>query len=81
MLLTFNPIKNIQNPDFIIYTDTAKEALSKTNVAEQLVKQLRRAQNHERLEIVFEVLQALAENGKAPFSLEEWGETGYWYLA
>lgn len=71
MLLTFNPMKNIQNPDFIIYTDTAKEALSKTNVAEQLVKQLRRAQNHERLEIVFEVLQALAENGKAPFSLEE----------
>uniref|UniRef100_A0A8C8AQ67 Rap1 GTPase-GDP dissociation stimulator 1 n=1 Tax=Otus sunia TaxID=257818 RepID=A0A8C8AQ67_9STRI len=42
--------------------DTAKEALSKTKVAEQLVKQLRRAENHERLEIVFEVLQALAEN-------------------
>ncbi|XP_026710467.1 rap1 GTPase-GDP dissociation stimulator 1-like isoform X2 [Athene cunicularia] len=42
--------------------DTAKEALSRTKVAEQLVKQLRRAENHERLEIVFEVLQALAEN-------------------
>ncbi|KFO84237.1 Rap1 GTPase-GDP dissociation stimulator 1, partial [Buceros rhinoceros silvestris] len=42
--------------------DTAKEALSKTKVAEQLVKQLRRAKNHERLEMVFEVLQALAQN-------------------
>lgn len=40
-----------------------------TKVAEQLVKQLRRAESHERLEIVFEVLQALAENGKAPFGL------------
>ncbi|NWT06880.1 GDS1 protein, partial [Mionectes macconnelli] len=47
--------------------DTAKEALSKTNVAEQLMKHLRGAVNHERLEIVFEILQALAENGKAPF--------------
>ncbi|NXD22680.1 GDS1 protein, partial [Spelaeornis formosus] len=42
--------------------DSAKEALSMTKVAEQLVKQLRRAESHERLEIVFEVLQALAEN-------------------
>jgi len=59
----------MHNP--ITYTDTAKEALSKTKVAEQMVKQLRRAENHEKLEIVFEVLQALAENGKAPFSLGE----------
>lgn len=48
-----------------------------TKVAEQLVKQLRRAESHERLEIVFEVLQALAENGKAPFGLGEKGETGF----
>uniref|UniRef100_A0A8B9QEW3 Rap1 GTPase-GDP dissociation stimulator 1 n=1 Tax=Apteryx owenii TaxID=8824 RepID=A0A8B9QEW3_APTOW len=54
--------------------DTAKEALSKTKVAEQLVKQLRRAENHERLEIVFEVLQALAENGKASVGLEDKGK-------
>ncbi|NXK35146.1 GDS1 protein, partial [Piprites chloris] len=53
--------------------DTAKEALSKTNVAEQLVKQLRRAVNHERLEIVFEVLQALAENDALKVQLVEAG--------
>lgn len=49
-----------------------------TKVAEQLVKQLRRAESHERLEIVFEVLQALAENGKAPFCLG--GTRGDWVL-
>ncbi|XP_027555798.1 rap1 GTPase-GDP dissociation stimulator 1-A-like [Neopelma chrysocephalum] len=53
--------------------DTAKEALSKTNVAEQLVKHLRRAANHERLEIVFEVLQALAENDALKVQLVEAG--------
>uniref|UniRef100_G3VLW0 Rap1 GTPase-GDP dissociation stimulator 1 n=1 Tax=Sarcophilus harrisii TaxID=9305 RepID=G3VLW0_SARHA len=42
--------------------NTAKEALSKTNVAEELVRQLRRAENQERLEIVTEILQLLAEN-------------------
>ncbi|KFQ64338.1 Rap1 GTPase-GDP dissociation stimulator 1, partial [Pelecanus crispus] len=53
--------------------DTAKEALSKTKVAEQLVKQLRRAENHERLEMVFEVLQALAENDALKAQLVEAG--------
>lgn len=57
------------NSDILICTDTAKEALSKTKVAEQLVKQLRRAESHERLEIIFEVLQTLAENGKASIGL------------
>uniref|UniRef100_A0A8B9I014 Rap1 GTPase-GDP dissociation stimulator 1 n=1 Tax=Anser brachyrhynchus TaxID=132585 RepID=A0A8B9I014_9AVES len=52
---------------------TAKEALSKTKVAEQLVKQLRRAENHERLEIIFEVLQALAENDALKVQLVEAG--------
>ncbi|NWR71179.1 GDS1 protein, partial [Centropus unirufus] len=53
--------------------DTAKEALSKTKVAEQLVKQLRRAENHERLEIVFEILQALAEHDALKVQLVEAG--------
>nr|XP_009937466.1 PREDICTED: rap1 GTPase-GDP dissociation stimulator 1-like [Opisthocomus hoazin] len=53
--------------------DTAKEALSKTKVAEQMVKQLRRAENHEKLEIVFEVLQALAENDALKVQLVEAG--------
>ncbi|NXC94375.1 GDS1 protein, partial [Certhia familiaris] len=53
--------------------DSAKEALSMTKVAEQLVKQLRRAESHERLEIVFEVLQALAENDTLKVQLVEAG--------
>ncbi|KAM4704456.1 rap1 GTPase-GDP dissociation stimulator 1-like isoform 3-T3 [Rhinophrynus dorsalis] len=42
--------------------ETAKEALSKTMISKQLVKQLKRAENHERVEIIIEVLQMLAEN-------------------
>ncbi|NXX47585.1 GDS1 protein, partial [Tricholaema leucomelas] len=53
--------------------DMAKEALSKTKIAEQLVKQLRRAESHERLEIVFEILQALAENDALKVQLVEAG--------
>ncbi|NWV44500.1 GDS1 protein, partial [Grantiella picta] len=53
--------------------DSAKEALSMTKVAEQLVKQLKRAESHERLEIVFEVLQALAENDALKVQLVEAG--------
>ncbi|NXO16227.1 GDS1 protein, partial [Oriolus oriolus] len=53
--------------------ESAKEALSMTKVAEQLVKQLRRAESHERLEIVFEVLQALAENDALKVQLVEAG--------
>ncbi|NXR98015.1 GDS1 protein, partial [Oxylabes madagascariensis] len=53
--------------------DSAKEALCMTKVAEQLVKQLRRAESHERLEIVFEVLQALAENDALKVQLVDAG--------
>ncbi|KAF4788734.1 Rap1 GTPase-GDP dissociation stimulator 1 [Turdus rufiventris] len=53
--------------------DSAKEALSTTKVAEELVKQLRRAESHERLEIVFEVLQALADNDALKVQLAEAG--------
>ncbi|XP_073542078.1 rap1 GTPase-GDP dissociation stimulator 1-A-like isoform X4 [Phyllobates terribilis] len=42
--------------------ESAKEALSKTMVVEQLVKQLKRGENHERVEMIIEVLQMLAEN-------------------
>ncbi|NXF87784.1 GDS1 protein, partial [Eubucco bourcierii] len=53
--------------------DMAKEALSKTKIAEQLVKQLRRAESHERLEIVFGILQVLAENDALKVQLVEAG--------
>ncbi|CAH2321357.1 rap1 GTPase-GDP dissociation stimulator 1-like [Pelobates cultripes] len=42
--------------------ESAKEALSKTTVVGQLVKQLKKAESHERVEIIIEVLQMLAEN-------------------
>ncbi|XP_043835993.1 rap1 GTPase-GDP dissociation stimulator 1-like isoform X1 [Dromiciops gliroides] len=51
--------------------DTAKEALSKTKAAEELVRQLRRAENQERLEIVTEILQLLAENDSLKVQLVE----------
>uniref|UniRef100_A0A8C0J1V6 Uncharacterized protein n=1 Tax=Chelonoidis abingdonii TaxID=106734 RepID=A0A8C0J1V6_CHEAB len=47
----------------------SKEALSKTKVAEHLVKQLRRTENHQRIETIIEVLQLLAENGKGSLIL------------
>ncbi|XP_036592415.1 rap1 GTPase-GDP dissociation stimulator 1-like [Trichosurus vulpecula] len=51
--------------------ETAKEALSKTNAAEELVRQLRRAENQERLEIITEILQLLAENDSLKVQLVE----------
>lgn len=48
---------------FFCVSESAKEALSKTMVVKQLVKQLKRAENHERVEIIIEVLQMLAEHG------------------
>ncbi|XP_053305831.1 rap1 GTPase-GDP dissociation stimulator 1-A-like isoform X2 [Spea bombifrons] len=51
--------------------ESAKEALSKSVVVEQLVKQLKRAENHERVEIIIEVLQMLAENDVLKIQLVE----------
>lgn len=51
--------------------ESAKEALSKTMVVEQLVKQLKRAENHERVEMIIEVLQMLAENEPLKIQLVE----------
>nr|XP_020833017.1 rap1 GTPase-GDP dissociation stimulator 1-like isoform X1 [Phascolarctos cinereus] len=51
--------------------DTAKEALSKTSVAEEMVRQLRRAENQERLEIIIDILQLLAENDSLKVQLVE----------
>ncbi|XP_053165685.1 rap1 GTPase-GDP dissociation stimulator 1-like isoform X7 [Hemicordylus capensis] len=45
--------------------DTAKDALSKTRIAEHLVHQLRKANHHEKVEIILEVLQTLAENDES----------------
>uniref|UniRef100_A0A674IFG0 Rap1 GTPase-GDP dissociation stimulator 1 n=1 Tax=Terrapene triunguis TaxID=2587831 RepID=A0A674IFG0_9SAUR len=51
----------------------SKEALSKTKVAEHLVKQLRRAENHQRIETIIEVLQMLAENDALKVQMVEAG--------
>nr|XP_020833019.1 rap1 GTPase-GDP dissociation stimulator 1-like isoform X3 [Phascolarctos cinereus] len=51
--------------------NTAKEALSKTSVAEEMVRQLRRAENQERLEIIIDILQLLAENDSLKVQLVE----------
>ncbi|KAH0623441.1 hypothetical protein JD844_006190 [Phrynosoma platyrhinos] len=51
----------------------AKEALSKTRVAEHLVHQLQGANHHEKVEIILEVLQTLAENDTLKLQLVEAG--------
>ncbi|XP_042316644.1 rap1 GTPase-GDP dissociation stimulator 1-like isoform X2 [Sceloporus undulatus] len=53
--------------------DAAKEALSKTKVAEHLVHQLQVANHHEKVEIILEVLQTLAENDTLKLQLVEAG--------
>ncbi|XP_032642232.1 rap1 GTPase-GDP dissociation stimulator 1-like [Chelonoidis abingdonii] len=53
--------------------EIAKEALSKTKVAEHLVKQLRRTENHQRIETIIEVLQLLAENDALKVQMVETG--------
>ncbi|XP_053165682.1 rap1 GTPase-GDP dissociation stimulator 1-like isoform X6 [Hemicordylus capensis] len=53
--------------------DTAKDALSKTRIAEHLVHQLRKANHHEKVEIILEVLQTLAENDVLKLQLAEAG--------
>ncbi|XP_054839445.1 rap1 GTPase-GDP dissociation stimulator 1-like [Eublepharis macularius] len=53
--------------------DVAKDALSKTRAAEQLVHQLRRVNHHEKVEIILEVLQTLAENDALKLQLAEAG--------
>nr|XP_033799724.1 rap1 GTPase-GDP dissociation stimulator 1-like [Geotrypetes seraphini] len=51
----------------------AKEALSKTKISEQLVKQMKRAEIQERMEIITEVLQILSENDTLKLQLVEAG--------
>nr|XP_008114012.1 PREDICTED: rap1 GTPase-GDP dissociation stimulator 1 isoform X2 [Anolis carolinensis] len=53
--------------------DAAKEALSKTRIAEHLVHQLHRTNYHEKVEIILEVLQTLAENDTLKLQLVEAG--------
>ncbi|XP_029465315.1 rap1 GTPase-GDP dissociation stimulator 1-like [Rhinatrema bivittatum] len=53
--------------------NAAKEALSKTKVSEQLVKQLKRAEIQEKLEVITEVLQMLSENDALKLQLVEAG--------
>ncbi|XP_064419136.1 rap1 GTPase-GDP dissociation stimulator 1-A [Latimeria chalumnae] len=53
--------------------ESAKEALARTNVAGELVKQLRMVKRHEKEELILEVLQMLAENDVLKLLLVEAG--------
>nr|XP_060624996.1 rap1 GTPase-GDP dissociation stimulator 1-like [Anolis sagrei ordinatus] len=53
--------------------DAAKEDLTKTRVAEHLVHQLQTTNHHEKVEIILEVLQTLAENDTLKLQLVEAG--------
>lgn len=47
-----------------ISAESSKEQFATTNIAEELVKLFRKQVEHDKREMVFEVLAPLAENGK-----------------
>lgn len=44
--------------------ESSKEQFASTNIAEELVRLFRKQVEHEKKEMIFEVLAPLAENGK-----------------
>lgn len=45
--------------------ESSKEQFAATNIAEELVRLFRKQAEHEKKEMIFEVLAPLAENGKS----------------
>lgn len=45
-------------------TESSKEQFASTNIAEELVRLFRKQVEHEKKEMIFEVLAPLAENGE-----------------
>lgn len=51
--------------------ESSKEQFAATNVAQELVKLFRKQAEHEKKEMIFEVLAPLAENGES--GSQGWG--------
>lgn len=50
------------------FTESSKEQFAYTNIAEELVKLFKKQIEHDKKEMIFEVLAPLAENGENFFS-------------
>lgn len=48
-----------------VSVESSKEQFATTNIAEELVRLFRKQAEHEKKEMIFEVLAPLAENGKS----------------
>lgn len=51
------------------FTESSKEQFAYTNIAEELVKLFKKQIEHDKKEMIFEVLAPLAENGENFFFL------------
>lgn len=50
--------------DPLVFSESSKEQFASTNIAEELVRLFQKQTEHEKKEMIFEVLAPLAENGK-----------------
>ena len=57
---------------FFYFSESSKEQFASTNIAEELVKLFKKQIEHDKREMIFEVLAPLAENGKEETSLDVW---------
>lgn len=54
----------INFPFFFFLTESSKEQFASTNIAEEMVKLFQKQTEHDKREMIFEVLAPLAENGE-----------------
>lgn len=47
----------------LVFSESSKEQFASTNIAEELVRLFQKQTEHEKKEMIFEVLAPLAENG------------------
>ena len=53
----------------LVFSESSKEQFASTNIAEELVRLFQKQTEHEKKEMIFEVLAPLAENGNVTFLL------------
>lgn len=53
--------------DNLCFSESSKEQFASTNIAEELVRLFQKQTEHEKKEMIFEVLAPLAENGSVFF--------------
>lgn len=59
---TYSETRVLNDP--LVFSESSKEQFASTNIAEELVRLFQKQTEHEKKEMIFEVLAPLAENGK-----------------